>query len=468
MLRPEDRVQAVVSDLQNVQLPDRRLASRLVAMRRALARRPQSSFPRALRGKAALEGGYRFLNNARVTPSQILEPHLVESAARCTKQAVVTVIHDTTEVAYPGDEREGLGRLRTKTNGYLAHLSLAVDRESRALGVLDAQTWTRTGAPRWKGNKRVSSAPSEEPRRWFQGVERSTQRLSSSVSPIHVMDREADAYALLGALCAGRHRFVIRSSHDRCLIDGHHLSDAVAGATVTAHREVIASRRRTGCTPKERKRHPARPSRVAKLLIRGAPVTLRRPTGTSSESASLAVNAVQVVEVDVPEGQSPIEWLLLTSEPIATADQLLAVVDRYRSRWVIEEYFQALKTGCALEKRQLESVDALLKALAIFIPVAWSLLLLRDIPRDRPDASATEVLTATQLAALRAVLRTECRFQLPARPTVLDAMNGIAMLGGHIPSNGPPGWQVLGRGYDDLLIYVAGWEAANGAERCDQ
>ena len=40
----------------------------------------------------------------------------------------------------------------------------------------------------------------------------------------------------------------------------------------------------------------------------------------------------------------PVDWLLLTSEPIDTDEQILEVVDIYRARWLIEEYFSALKT----------------------------------------------------------------------------------------------------------------------------
>jgi hypothetical protein len=42
----------------------------------------------------------------------------------------------------------------------------------------------------------------------------------------------------------------------------------------------------------------------------------------------------------------------MTTEPIDTPEQILAVVDGYRHRWKIEELFKALKTGCAYEKRQ--------------------------------------------------------------------------------------------------------------------
>jgi hypothetical protein len=60
-----------------------------------------------------------------------------------------------------------------------------------------------------------------------------------------------------------------------------------------------------------------------------------------------------------PKGIEPICGYLVTNEPITTKKQVAAVVDAYRTRWVIEELFKALKTGCQFEKRQLESYAAL-------------------------------------------------------------------------------------------------------------
>ena len=158
------------------------------------------------------------------------------------------------------------------------------------------------------------------------------------------------------------------------------------------------------------------------------------------------------------------EWRLWTLEPIDTAEDVLAIVDAYRSRWVIEEYFKALKSGCAVEKRQLESTAALLNALAIFVPIAWRLLLLRALARDAADTPATRVLTRTQLRCLDFALTKLRRTNLGKRPTTRDAMLGVAGLGGHIKNNGDPGWIVLGRGFDKLLTIELGYLAAGGAE----
>jgi IS4 transposase len=39
----------------------------------------------------------------------------------------------------------------------------------------------------------------------------------------------------------------------------------------------------------------------------------------------------------------------MTTEAVETAEQVAAVVDAYRARWLIEEFFKALKTGCGFE-----------------------------------------------------------------------------------------------------------------------
>src|SRR4051812_27778774 len=71
--------------------------------------------------------------------------------------------------------------------------------------------------------------------------------------------------------------------------------------------------------------------------------------------ASLHLNVVEVREVDPPESESPIVWRIFTTEPIATAKDVARVVDAYRSRWTIEDFFKAIKTGCRYQQLQLES-----------------------------------------------------------------------------------------------------------------
>ena len=132
----------------------------------------------------------------------------------------------------------------------------------------------------------------------------------------------------------------------------------------------------------------------------------------------------------------------------------------YRTRWLIEEFFKCLKTGCAYKKRQLESLDTLLVALALLAPIAWQLLLMRHLARERPEVGATVALTPRQIEILRA---TPVGRQLAARPSIRDALRAVARLGGHLRQNGEPGWLVLHRGLQKLLCMETGWAAAQAA-----
>lgn len=51
------------------------------------------------------------------------------------------------------------------------------------------------------------------------------------------------------------------------------------------------------------------------------------------------------------------------------------------------------------------------------------------------------------------------KVEMPANPSAQDALRAVAQLGGHLKRNGPPGWQILGRGYDSLLLIELGWMA---------
>jgi len=185
-------------------------------------------------------------------------------------------------------------------------------------------------------------------------------------------------------------------------------------------------------------------------------VELPRTSKTKRTSAaSISLNIVYVLERRPPPGEPAVEWFLLTDLPTATSDQLAFVVDCYRGRWMIEEYFKALKTGCQYEKRQLESAHSLLNAMAVLAPVAWRLLLLRHLARNSPERSAAAALNPVQIDVLRAVAKRP----MPSRPTVKDALLAVAGLGGHLPRNGDPGWLVLGRGMHDLLLLELGWRA---------
>jgi hypothetical protein len=457
------------AEYEGADFGDARLDRRLINLAALMAVESDSSFPTAAGGEANLEATYRFLNNDRVTPERILAPHVRRTIERCGSATRVIVAHDTTELNFGASPREDLGRVgRGKSYGFYAHTALAVcgDASRETFGVLGLHTHFRRGGKGRRGHQELQSAPDNESRRWLASVEAVEELLRPGIEPIHVMDREADCYSLLADLIRRKSHFVIRMASAKRRTTGEEFTtvgDALAGATVLAEREVPITSRKRSSLPSYRKHFPERDARVARLQATAARVTLVRPDSSSQcPEPTLALHAVRIFEPNPPDGEPAIEWRLWTTTPIDTAEQLLAIVDAYRCRWRIEEYHKALKTGCALETRQLESSAGLLNTLALFIPIAWRLLQLRSLARASADAPAEQVLSPSQIACLRFALRRLKRPELPPTPTIRDAMLGVAGLGGHIKNNGDPGWIVLGRGLDKLLTIELGYLAAKG------
>jgi len=442
------------TELAGAELGDARLSKRLCLLADQLSARPGASFPKAL-DDAELEAAYRFFGNDEVTPEAILAPHFRQSARRAATTSRIIVVHDTTAFEFGGQtKRNGLGHLiRPAAQGFFGHFSLALsaDGTRTPLGLLAVETVfrlkKRIGHKNWTPEQSLG-----ESARWLRGVEAAEAALGDEVQAIHVTDREGDQFALLQALTDADQPFVIRSFQDRRLAEGDEtrLRAAAAAAKVSFRREVPLSPRPKILGPKG-DRHPARRYRIAKLSFAATTVELQR--------SSLRLNVIHVFERRAPKGEPAVEWFLLTNLPIETDDEIGFAVDCYRARWTIEEYFKALKTGCQYEKRQLESAHSLLNALAILAPVAWRLLLLRHLARASKRAPASDALTTKQLEVLRAVAKKP----LPRQPSARDAMLAVAALGGHLKSNGDPGWLVLGRGMHDLLLLELGWRAREQA-----
>ena len=466
---PAPAVPSVADEFTFTELGDARRTGRLRVIAESWSAAPDQGVPTASKSIAKTEATYRFLNNPSITYEPIVEAHIQRTCERVAEAGTAIVAHDTSEFAFGGEvPRTGLGRLKGGDQGFLGHVALAIsaDGRRRPLGIIGFAPWVRTGEPRRKkanGGKKsgadYAKETGKESARWGEMVEGIAGRVDASL--IHVMDREADAYPLLWQLVEGRHRFVVRASKDRVVqgADGagptERMSEALGRVEGLCEIEVPISRRAKSSIPAKAKTFGPREGRVAKLQIATTQLLVQKPRYQMDVPRRLDLNVVHVREIEAPEGVDKVEWTLFTTEPIETTAEVLAVIEHYRARWMIEEFFKALKTGCAVEKRQHESLHALLNAVAICLTIAWNLLLLRNLARSTPDAPATEVLTPTQIDVLRACAST----RLERTPTVRQVLFAVAALGGHLKNNGEPGWQVLGRGMEHLLTLEIGWLA---------
>lgn len=445
-----------------------------------LAHDPAASLPKAL-GVAGYKGLLRALTNGGLEDVSLHDLGYAATRRLLVGGELVLSLEDTTELCFGGSTgRKGLPRLNTHTTGFLLHTSLLVrpGPVPQVLGVGDLLPVLRSDRPKAKQTaaQRYLS-PDKESLRWQATVERVEARFGGHATLVHVRDREGDDYAQLSAMQTQGQRFIQRQRQPRCVQEADHgargrrkTDELFVGLEGHIEREVtLASRaqgRRDPRPPSWKRLHPARVARLATLRVVAQRIELRRPRYVPAHRPDrLAVNVVRVWEPNPPLGHEAIEWYLETTEPIDTLEQVLFVVDGYRARWLVEEFFKALKTGCTFETLQAETTERLIELLGLYAPVAANLLALRTLAQHVPDAPAETVLSPAQLQALGTARNfgTMTARHAPTPPTSAEeALHLVAKLGGHLGKRGAAGWQVLMRGMLTLHERTVGYSAREG------
>jgi hypothetical protein len=211
-----------------------------------------------------------------------------------------------------------------------------------------------------------------------------------------INDREGDLYELHDAVPVGPPNLhtLIRAQHDRNLQGHQKLWAFMAEVPLGGRRRVSVPRRR------------GQSAREATLELRWSAVTIQAPqVGCKKSWPPLTLWAVWAREVAPPVGVEPIDWMLLTDRPIANAAQAWERVQWYRSRWGIEEWHRALKTGCGVEQREFKTAEHLQRALAFDLMVAWRVLACLKLGRALPQLPAHVLYSEEELAVLWAVVK---------------------------------------------------------------
>lgn len=440
----------VAEEFQGADLGHQLRSDRLSKMAERLAHRPGSSLPEAMVSEAELEGAYRWLNSVAIKAAEVHQAHAEATVERCSHIPRVLLIHDTTAFTFGGQSRRrGLGKLSDGGQGFFGYFCLAATPDGVPLGVLGLKTWARAEKVKRTRNKAAKRADRES-LRWAELALEVGPLLPGAVIGVHVMDSEADDYELFASLMGAQEEFVIRTAQNRNVLDptGGKLFEALESAQYRFQREVPLSARQAKQRGRSSsKRNQPRQQRKATLEIRTHSVEVRRPAVCTTEAPkTLSLNYVHVREVNAPAGEEPVNWVLVTSQPLAQQADVERIVDAYRGRWLIEEFFRALKSGCGVEQAQLESLNALQRYLVVLCPIAWRLLLTKKLQHTNAKAPAALVFTADELMGLRLLSEKD----LPKDLSVEEATLAVARIGGHLSRNGPPGWIVLGRALQQI------------------
>lgn len=472
MVLPRLDGEELALELEGIDLGDSRLNVRAVEVLRALAESPSSSFAQACDTEAEREGMYRFLRNDRVHWQGLIAPHIEATTKRAASCSSLLAIHDTTTVRLP-DDADVESFINTGKKGFLAHITLITDgsRDRFPLGAAGMEIIERSKKGRSKTSKgralsggETSKLKNKEFDRWERQIS-NVQDVLKHPNVTHVIDREADCFALLAYLVEQNLQFVVRFCKNRkarAVRAGSEwalVRDVLKDAkTFKRLREVPVSKRKEKTAPDYNKSHPARVNRSAQLHISYAPMLLGAPKYNSGENKELRVSAVCAKESTAPDGVKPIEWILLTNLEVSTKADAERIIDIYRQRWLIEEFFKALKTGCRYSKRHLTNRNSIYNTLAAFLPIAWRALLLRQLAKD-PNASINDTFSTVELKFLR-IYAAHIKERLPTPLTPKDILNFIASCGGHRKHRGDPGWQTIMKGLERFQLRLEGWMLA--------
>jgi hypothetical protein len=442
-------------------LGDPRRVDRLVdyAARQAVA--PSASTSRACKGDpAAHEGAYRLLRNPNVRATDIDDGAFDAVAETAAAYETVLAIQDSTGVGFKNPTAQVMAAEGNPT-GFFVHSTLLVDAASgEPIGVVDQERWVRE--PKKPGEKRARRSYEEkESFKWEAANERVRHRIADMTRVITVGDRESDIYDFLKHLHAQRQRHVLRACADREIEVGEgRLWETLEKCPVLGQRTVHIQQRggqRGGNGQNERL---PRKGRDAVVAIRSAGVQLKAPRGRGEE-APIALTAILVREEQPPAGETPLEWMLLTTEPASTLAEASIVVGYYEKRWLIEEFHKAWKSGCRVEERPLQSPDALERMMAITAHMAVRILQLRTISETSPEASCEAALEKDEWQCLWST--TQGGKPLPKRvPTIRWAYEAVGRLGGwqDTKHTGRIGWSTLWHGWELLQNQVVAWRAA--------
>lgn len=451
-------------ELRTVDLGDERLDRRMGVLLERLGGAPQASIPAACRGHAETLAAYRFFDNERVSAEKVLAPHVAATVERIGAQSVALLVQDTTELDYTDQPAtQGLGPLNYERRiGLLQHLTLAVTPERLCLGVIEARIWgRRESEARAEGEYKRLPIEKKESVRWIESyrVASSVARRAPQTRIVSVADREGDIYEFFEETEKARRggsrwaEWIVRSNHDRRVETSDEREEE---ESLTRLRAALAAQPVLGRAETLVARKGDRPSRLARIEVRATRLVLQPPFRKERKLDALEVGVVWAHEVDGPKDER-IDWLLLTSLPVETLDQALQVVDYYCCRWQIELFFRVLKSGCKVEKLQLENDRRLKTAIALYLIVAWRVLFVTMLGRACPDLPATAIFDEAEWKSVWTISRQTSPPETP--PPLGEMVRMVAALGGWLgrKGDGEPGAGALWRGLQRTTDFAMAW-----------
>lgn len=427
-----------------VELGDKRRTARAVSLGASLVDNSGASLPVQTVTWNGVRACYRLLAERDVTHARLSTPHwqATRERARIPGSGPVLFIQDGTELDFtdhPATMELGfIGDGRGRGMELQTTLCVLPNLDPEIIGMAYSTVWTRDYEPRGQKQKRSDlDARHKESDVWGDSVQSIGEAPGKDTGTrwVSVSDRGSDVFSFLARATALGWTCLVRSKYDRRLMSSlespdrlHALARSMpVGGTVDLHLRA----------------RPGKAARDVVLNLSWTSCTIPAPPG--KQGAQVEAWCVRAWE-DIPDGG--LEWILISTDPVDSADCAKEKVEWYRHRWLIEEYHKCLKSGCNMERRQVSTKQSLQTLLGFLGIVAVFLLQLKTVAKPVPIPEQLK-------AALRALHQSK-----QDDPDSRTVWRQIAMLGGFLgrKSDGEPGWQSIWTGWNRLQDIALGME----------
>jgi hypothetical protein len=348
----------------------------------ALVARPGSCIRRLALGIRARQVQFsRFLYNEAVTVAEMAATAAARTAGLVAGRDVL--IQDSSELVFGGKQARdrGFGPIGRGggLGGLLLHAVLAIDAATGALlGPVDVTVRNRTDGKVTPRSKRQTA--DKESQRWLDGMFSAARVLAEAARITVVADRESDIYEEFARRPANVH-LLTRVAQDRRI-----QTAADQTASLFAFSDDLPEQARLVVNIPAA---PGRKPRTAELTLRYAPVQICRPKNGAAPDlpSTVSLTLLDIRETTTPDQGEPIHWRLVTTHTIDNPSTARMVLDFYRRRWIIEDYFRTLKTaGFDIEAAEIEDPDAMARlvgAVAVTGVIVLQLVRARDGGTDQ-------------------------------------------------------------------------------------
>lgn len=462
----------VIQELESLNVGDARLERRVKHILSVLSRSPKESIPVSCRTWSETKAAYRCFSSEKVSTDKIMAPHKDKIIERTRQVKLALVLQDTTELNYSGQkQKQGVGPRRHENERDLfIHPQLVVSDSGVCFGVYDDYQWFRSELKTQRQSRKEITNESlhkkhiseKETGRWVKGYKKATE-LASFCPDTHIIsvsDREGDIFDLFE--CAKNERelkadwLVRMKSINRVILNKSGKRDSLLlneRVMQLPPQQIIEF-----TLPEGR----GQSSRQVQQELRIARLTLHPPTGRRGKlrCSPVTVTILLAKEINEPINSKPLTWWIMSSIPPEKLTEPAQLIQWYLLRWQIEIFFKILKSGCQVEKLQLETFERTRNCLALYLIIAWRILYLSSLYKTAPMEPCNLIFEKKEFECLWILIE-----NTPPPETVPDIKTAILMLaklGGYLArkNDDPPGPKAIWSGLTRLMLSVNAIEAA--------